>query len=339
MRNSSIELYRIIATLTVLIVHYNGWFVGLPQGFDYANPSLFRIGQMIIEAATIICVNMFLIITGYFGVRLKFLSVLKICLLLLFIYVPFNIINSALNGCFSIKSLIGCFFVISRSGYFIQGYLMLMFFSPVLNSFVDKYSPKQVLGWTTLFFIIEFWFDCIMEAESLGFGKGFSVTHFLLMYFVGRCIFLYKDILINRKRLLWVVGYLICTLLICACYMGHVRFAYKYSNPLVVLSSVCSFVPFLYKVYYNKVINSIAAVTLPVYIIQIVPPANDFLIWIDHYLLNEYTYLVYLLISSVVLTLFFVGCIVYGKIIEIPIRFLIGIADRRLNALYARNGL
>lgn len=27
-RNSNIELFRIVATLLVLIVHFNGWFVG-----------------------------------------------------------------------------------------------------------------------------------------------------------------------------------------------------------------------------------------------------------------------------------------------------------------------
>lgn len=32
-RNSSIELYRIIATFTVLIVHFNGWFVDGMRGF------------------------------------------------------------------------------------------------------------------------------------------------------------------------------------------------------------------------------------------------------------------------------------------------------------------
>ena len=43
-RNSSIELYRIIATFAVLIVHFNGWFVGdwpLPE-YDITNPTLFR---------------------------------------------------------------------------------------------------------------------------------------------------------------------------------------------------------------------------------------------------------------------------------------------------------
>jgi surface polysaccharide O-acyltransferase-like enzyme len=61
-RNSSIELYRIIATFAVLIVHFNGWFVGGMRGFDFHHPTLFGAGQMIIEALTCICVNMFLII-------------------------------------------------------------------------------------------------------------------------------------------------------------------------------------------------------------------------------------------------------------------------------------
>ena len=44
-RNSSVELYRIIATLTVLIVHFNGWFVGgMPEKFDWGNLTLFRTG-------------------------------------------------------------------------------------------------------------------------------------------------------------------------------------------------------------------------------------------------------------------------------------------------------
>lgn len=97
-RNSSIELYRIIATFTVLIVHFNGWFVGGMRGFDYHQPTLSGAGQMIIEALTCICVNMFLIISGYFGIRLKFTSVIRLCLLLALIYIPFYIVDVLLGG-------------------------------------------------------------------------------------------------------------------------------------------------------------------------------------------------------------------------------------------------
>ena len=76
-RNSSLEFYRIIATFTVLVVHFNGWFVDIPERFDFSHIALSRIGQMIIEAATIICVNMFVLISGYFGIKLRLSSVIK----------------------------------------------------------------------------------------------------------------------------------------------------------------------------------------------------------------------------------------------------------------------
>lgn len=80
-RNSSIELYRIIATFAVLIVHYNGlWVGGMPIEISIEDISTFRIGQTVIEAATCICVNMFLLISGYFGIKFKKSSVLRLCL-------------------------------------------------------------------------------------------------------------------------------------------------------------------------------------------------------------------------------------------------------------------
>ena len=34
-RNSSVELFRILATIMVVIVHYNGWLAGgMPDHFD-----------------------------------------------------------------------------------------------------------------------------------------------------------------------------------------------------------------------------------------------------------------------------------------------------------------
>lgn len=185
-RNSSLELYRIIATFTVLIVHFNGWFVEIPERFDFAHITLYRIGQMIIEAATIICVNMFILISGYFGIKLRLSSVIKLCLLLALIYVPFYIwATIVLDWAFSVTSLIGRLFVVSSAGYFIQSYIMLMFFSPVLNAFVEKYGEK-VLPWTIVFIAIEFWFDCVRDIENFGFNGGYSIIHFVLVYMVAR---------------------------------------------------------------------------------------------------------------------------------------------------------
>ena len=61
-RNSSIELFRILATFLVLIVHWNGWFVGGMPGITRDTLSVFRGGQAIIESLSACCVNCFLLI-------------------------------------------------------------------------------------------------------------------------------------------------------------------------------------------------------------------------------------------------------------------------------------
>ena len=179
-RNSSVELYRIVATITVLVVHYNGWFVGgMPDRLDLSQLSAFRIGQAVIESASCICVNMFLIISGYFGIRFKGSSLLKICLLLLFIYLPFEFFNACITGDFRIGNFVSGLFMMSRSGYFVQCYLMLMFLSPILNAFIEKHG-KKILHWTICLALIEAYFGNIRSIGCLGFGYGYSFMHFLL---------------------------------------------------------------------------------------------------------------------------------------------------------------
>lgn len=327
-RNSSVELYRIIATFTVIITHFNGWFVGgVPsfQGFD--SLTITQFGQMVIESATCICVNMFLLISGYFSLHLKFSSIVKLVSLLLCISFPFYIFSCVFYGTYSLKSLLGCFFVISRFGYFIQSYFMLLFFSPVINSFIEKYSKRAILIWTLFFLLIEFWFGCIMEKDSFGFQKGYSVIHFVFMYFVGRCIYSYKSTLLLQKYQFWGWGFCISTIIILMMHILNINFSHNYSNPIVVISSVCTFVPFLYFNYFNKTINWIASATLPVYVIQVVSPVNELLILIDNYLLSHYYYFIYLIMSAFVIVLYFSFCVLYGKACDLVINPLL----RRIN--------
>ena len=314
-RNSSIELYRIIATFTVLIVHFNGWFVGGMRGFDFHHPTLFGAGQMIIEALTCICVNMFLIISGYFGIRLKLTSVIRLCMLLALIYVPFYMVEVLVGETFSVKVLISKLFVISNAGYFIQGYLMLMFFSPVLNSFFEKYG-RQTLPWTLCFVFIESWFETVRGIENFGFNKGYSIIHFVLIYMIARCIALYKDKLLVFPRIYWLFGYVISTMIICFMFICDLECTFAYSNPIVIVSSICSFIPFLYRDWYNRTVNWIAGGTLAVYIIQVTNPVYSLLVKLDIYFLESYSYFLYLLLCGFVILLTFLFSIAYQKICE-----------------------
>lgn len=312
-RNSSIELYRIIATLAVLIVHFNGWFLGdwpLPE-YDVDNPSLFRTGQTVISALVIICVNMFVIISGYFGIKLKLSSVVKLYIYLALIYIPLYLVRFVTTHEFIMTDFLQKWLVISQAGYFIQCYFMLMILSPVLNAFIYKYG-RDSLKWVVMFWALEFWFGCMTDVEELGYNQGYSVIHFVLMYMIARCIRLYEDDIKNVKRWVWVAGYLVSTLVIIVCHIIGVKWCWDYSNPVVVFSSVCSFLPFLYKTYYNSVVNWIASGTLAVYIIHVTNRVQTMLESADRTILQSNSYPVYLVFISGVILATFALSVLYG---------------------------
>ena len=312
-RNSSIELYRIIATFAVLIVHFNGWFVGdwpLPD-YDINNPTLFRTGQMVLEALSVICVNMFVIISGYFGIKLKLSSIIKLYIYLALIYIPLYFLRYLTTHEFVLTDFFERCFVISYAGYFIQCYFMLMILSPVLNAFIDKYG-RDSLKWVIVFWGLEFWFSCIMDVEELGYNRGFSVIHFVLMYMIARCVRLYEDDIKKMKRWFWVLGYLLSTTVIVLSHILGIKWCWDYSNPVVVFSSVCSFLPFLYRNFHNRFINWIASGTLAVYIIQVTHHIKTFLCSVDVELLETNSYSMYLAKILLVIILTFVVSALYG---------------------------
>lgn len=314
-RNSSVELYRIIATFAVLIVHFNVWFVGdWPLGsYDINNPTIFRTTQMIITAATIVCVNMFIVISGYFGIKLKVSSILKLCIYLALIYVPLYFAKCVSEHDFSTMALIDRLFVISNAGYFIQCYFMLMILSPVLNAFLDKYGKKS-LKWVLLFWALEFWFGCIMDVEELGYRDGHSVIHFVLIYMIARCVRFYEDDIKKINLWYWVLGYLCSTAVVVITYIMDINWCWDFSNPALVLSAVCSFIPFLYKTYYNKYINWIASGTLAVYIIHVTVRIRSILMTVDRNLLDTNIYPVYLIKAFAVILIVFVSSVLYGVV-------------------------
>ena len=179
-----------------------------------------------------------------------------------------------------------------------------MILSPILNAFIDKYG-KAVLKWVVVFWVLEFWFGCIMDVEELGYNHGFSVIHFVLMYLIARCIRLYEDDIKKIKQWVWVLGYLLSTLVIILSHIVGIKWCWDYSNPVVVFSSVCSFLPFLYTTYHNKVINWIASGTLAVYIIHVTHHIRSILCSLDVTLLETNSYPTYLVKMSIVILITF----------------------------------
>lgn len=336
-RNSSVELFRIIATLSVLIVHFNGWFVGgLPDSLDFRIIN-WRWCQFFISGATCVCVNLFLIISGFFGLKFKISSFVHIGLLLIGIYIPFSIIGGYITwNSISLVGILYCFynniFFISKAGYFVQCYLMLIFFSPILNSFVQNNSRRNVLLFVLLFWLIEFWFGCIQNIKDFGFNNGYSIIHFVLIYMMARVVALYKTDLLHIPSYLWWCGYVLCTIILTVMFGVGIRWGY--SNPVNIVSAFCLFMPFLYFSFQSKTINGIAKHTFAVYIIQVTNPAYRFLVTIDAHLLNNFDYRIYLVGAAATIIVFFVACILYDWVREIAMSPIEKLIEYKIGKIY-----
>lgn len=260
-----------------------------------------------------VCVNCFIIISGYYGIRLKFKSLWNIFLTVVCVQLPFAVGMYFLHpGIDGIKVILKAFLGLSEHGYFVQCYVMLIFLSPLLNAFVEKYG-RGMLWYIVTFVLIEGYF-CLFRTDEIGFENGYRIVHFILLYLVARCLYLYKDELARVNSFWYLIiyfgGALIMTLLFL---VGFTQIG-SYSNPLTILMAIGLFVPFTQKVYNNRAINWIAGGTFTVFLINTTMPGSGLYIKLDNYLFDHYTIYQYYPLALGVAIILYMLSVLYDKV-------------------------
>lgn len=331
-RISNIELYRIVVTLFVLIVHFNGYFVGL----DAKELNFFCIPQIVIESFTVIAVNGFIIISGYFGINNVYKSLWKLYKYMICITVPLMLGTAVYHDSISISQIVKAFLPFSqKENYFINGYIIMLLFSPFINQYT-KYKGGYILNLIMLLIFAEFWFDNIWEVKTFGFNDGYSGLHFVVLYIIGRYLSCIKERLSNLTLKFLLFGYLCCSVVITLLCYFNINWALNYSNPLIILSAVFLFIAFLnMKPFINRTINSLASCSLFVYILQISSPFETYLSKLDKYYLQNYNYISYILFCLITILLFYLFCYVYCKIILHITNRIFSFIENKTKSLYS----
>lgn len=311
-RNSSVELFRIIATFLVLIVHFNGWFVGMSAKFEGFTP--FYVSQTLIESVSCICVNCFLIITGWYGLKIRWKHIFTIWSIIAFIYVTFYLAQAVYTRTFSILTLLYNLIAIGKESYYVQSYLMLLFLSPILNIFIQHYR-RSIIHYVLVFWSIEIILDYILDNKCLGFGHGYELTHFILIYLLCQTARLYtKEIhKILKGGNAWAI-ITIGILIIALEYVIGLPRAFAYTNPINILVAFSLFIAFERVYFSSAIINRIAASTLAVYIAHCNPPLVGLLIRWDNYALTNYPPPQYYLLIFSTILIVFIGCVCIDQI-------------------------
>lgn len=258
-RQSNIELCRIASILLVILVHSTFQSIG----WDYSS-----FGILLLAAFSIIGVNVFVLITGYFSAEPKKISLANLLFICLFWMIIRVVVYFFFGQTVNWRNL----FFVTRSNWFIPSYLCLLFIAPVLNSFCASASKRVLLGVTLSLFFFEIWFDLLPPhpAVSLGSQRGYSVLSFIGLYLLARFIRLYGVPHWFRKGSFAI--YLFCSiflgvLALLLIRLGHpeTRLLYSYSNPIIICSAISFLVTFeKMPMKENRVINHVAKSTLAV---------------------------------------------------------------------------
>lgn len=257
-RLSSFELCRILAILCVLLIHST--FASLGHNVS--------MGVMLLAGFSIVGVNVFVMLTGYFSATPKKSGLLNLAFVCFFWMIVSVVSRYLLHQEISYKT----FFFITSSNWFIPSYIGLLFFSPILNLFCGSVSKDTLWRIVLILLFIEVWFDWIPPQPriTLGTNTGHSVLSFLILYLLARAIRLHGIPDWLKKVCPWV--YLVCSVvlglfafvLLRTGYEHRVGWVFADNNPIVILSSVAFLLSFEQMKIDSKLINYLAKSTLAV---------------------------------------------------------------------------
>lgn len=311
-RESNYELLRIVSMLFILSLHTNFSGIGCPVLNDIINNPAESYIRNLVESLTIVGVNCFVFISGWFELKLNKLKLSSLLFQCLFIYILiylFFIISGIKSA--TIKNTYECLNFFNR--WFITAYIGLTILSPLINSAIkncNKNTLKNILILLGLFLCFVCWISKIY----------YPIANFIFLYVLARYIKEYKGNLFSFNK--WIDFSIYILIAIITAFItsilelkGHgCSIFILYNSPFIVVSSLYLFLFFSKIKIRSRLINWIAVSSLAVYLIN----CNSFLrqdysnISINLY--KDNTFPIFSFKISIVILIYFITCILIDKL-------------------------
>lgn len=269
-RQSNIELLRIVA-MTMIVLHHIVVHARIDTGFG--EPALFYL-----ESICMFGVDIFVMISGWFRLRLSVRSVVRLSALVL----VFGAIDLLLfrwgAGTFPKSGTdllcFGALPLIYSQYWFILNYFLLMLLAPLLNKGLEAISDRYltVLAAT------------LVAANAMRATDGYDAYNFIVCYLCGVWLsrMYARNILAGRRYTV------LCLAIICAGVAGLGVMIYRmdpsqpfnltdflcftpltrYTSPLVILPSLAALALTVRVRFTSRTVNTIASWALGVYMLQ-----------------------------------------------------------------------
>ena len=270
-RDSNIELARIVAMLLILALHaFNYYYWN-----NLSNQvSIRNVIAILGESFTSCAVGLFIFISGWYGIKPKLKSIANIVFQVVFYGILVFLVLSIIKRSPQWSGFKDAF-LLSKSLWFVKSYFLLYILSPVLNAFVEKADKRQFQLVLITFFLFQSVWGLLNYAEE--FNYGLSVVFFIFMYLLARYMRLYPRKIVDTSKYLWIGVYclsavLVAVLLFVKHFYGIIplteHMLMSYISPLEVLCSISLFLFFSKLQIKSKIINWVSASCFSVYLIH-----------------------------------------------------------------------
>lgn len=310
-RLSHIELLRIIAMLMVLVLHAAYESLGYPSPQRLQSDPAGWAGIIFTGQTCICCVDVFVLITGWFGTHFKAAGlrriVYQVCFTAFVICAAVWAIEGKRPGSWGEMAA-------TCTGYwFINSYLLLYIFSPVLNAFAEHAERTEMKRFLIVFFLF-----CIpLSFVFRDLNRGFSALSFFGLYLWGRYLRLYLSAEWQQVRArvfliifavsvgcmtaaFWTYVYFRCTFL-----PSFPSFMTAYTNPFVLLNATCLLLFFSRLRFTCRTVNFLAAGSLAAYLTHQHPYVRQHYLTLIRSLHHDYPTPLFLLLAAAVIAAIF----------------------------------
>ena len=270
-RQSNMELLRLLSMLFVLVLHADYLSLGDPTAEELSRSPVAMAVRVGIEQAAIVCVNVFVLISGWFGIRPAWRGFLNLMYQLLFcgvlVLLFFLCSGRPVPGILISESL-----YVGLSWWFALAYIGLYVLAPLLNAFVESVTRRQLRNFLIAFFVWEFFYGWVKNVS--GFNNGYSVLSFIGLYLLARYVRMYLGNWSGKRGCVYAGGYAVSTLVSAWLSLGALalgkpsivaRFT-AYNSPFVIFGSLCLLLLFSRLDFRSKAVNWLAVSCFSIYL-------------------------------------------------------------------------
>lgn len=266
-RESSFELIRIIAQYMIVLYH-----ILLTIVYPYTNLPFFKAIWLPLH----IGVPLFVLISGYFGIKADVKRLIVLLGIIFVLQVPLEILDTfRMNG--GVKDYLGILFFVSNTPFwFIRTYFFLFLFSPIINYYLKNITDFNRIVLLAILFILSHYEGTLGFDPSL--IEGYCLTTFLFFYVLGDTLHHYKERWLQLPSKVFMAVFLIYNTIIVVFFtlygdqegvaFIYTRFFFSYQSIGLLISSILFFMAIGGLKIQSKLINRIGKSSLAIYMLH-----------------------------------------------------------------------